>query len=89
MSTSLRTAPVPPPVPNSANETVVGQLPQDLLQMKYLTVDRNYETLKHLTRKGKGCSLSIVSSASVHYVTPRASELSCQAYSLAGVHSSE
>lgn len=31
---------------------VNGQQSYDLLQMKYLTADRNYETLKQLTRKG-------------------------------------
>ena len=36
-----------------AVEQKSGQMTYDLLQMKYLTVDRNYENLKQLTRKGK------------------------------------
>lgn len=34
-------------------EATKNAVPPDLLQMKYLKVDRNYETLKQLTRKGK------------------------------------
>lgn len=54
----------PPPAPDSdhhhaaglAGDTAQQQQQQqpsyDMLQMKYLTADRNYETLKQLTRKG-------------------------------------
>lgn len=57
----------PPPVspiaiqqdtPNGSSSETKQQVglqqdvPYDVLQMKYLTVDRNYETLKQLTRKG-------------------------------------
>lgn len=50
MSANRRVPPQPQPVTNAAT---VEQLPQDHLQMKYLTVDRNYETLKRLARKGE------------------------------------
>ena len=46
------------PKQKSGQPQVNGQQQQqqqasyDMLQMKYLTVDRNYETLKQLTRKG-------------------------------------
>jgi hypothetical protein len=50
MSVNRRAAPVPPAGKNNSG---VEQLSRDQLQMKYLAVDRNYETLKQLTRKGK------------------------------------
>ena len=63
MSEDRRRVP-PPPAPGS-DHRAAGDIAQhqhqhqqqqpsyDMLQMKYLTVDRNYETLKQLTRKGK------------------------------------
>ncbi len=63
MSNNRRNAPpLPPgdgqvsPAKHSSQQQQQQQQQQqpgyDLLQMKYLTVDRNYETLKNLTRKG-------------------------------------
>lgn len=58
MSNSRRSAPPPPSSEQDSPTKQSSQPPQqqqgyDQLQIKYLTVDRNYETLKSLTRKGK------------------------------------
>ena len=46
-----RTAPLPP-AGRKSSTTTDGGPNYDELKLKYLTVDRNYENLKRLTRKG-------------------------------------
>lgn len=61
MSENRRRVP-PPPAPDHAAGDIAQQQQQpsyDMLQMKYLTVDRNYENLKQLTRKGKNQVVSL------------------------------
>ena len=57
LPSNRRRAP-PPPGVNRKTSTDGGPN-YDELKVKYLTVDRNYENLKQLTRKGTGCVVGI------------------------------
>ena len=48
-----RVAPAPPPKVSTDGVSSSSQTSYDALKLKYMTVDRNYETLKQLTRKGR------------------------------------
>ena len=54
-----RAAPQPP-----GGHSTSGEPTYDELKLKYMTVDRNYENLKRLTRKGL-CWLSFVCTESI------------------------
>lgn len=49
LASSRRRAPPPPGIRKTSTD---GGPNYDELKLKYLTVDRNYENLKQLTRKG-------------------------------------
>lgn len=52
VAANRRRAAPPPPPPGSSKNYTDGGPNYDELKLKYLTVDRNYENLKRLTRKG-------------------------------------